>query len=83
MDLRHAIARSFGPPAHTWQDYLPQVVGVLVTAAVILLAMAVVANDVPWTLMLGILAAYLAYFTVLTAWRIHRDKRQPSTGPER
>lgn len=83
MDLRQAIARSFGPPPRTWREYPPQLVGVLITAVVCLGFLALVANDVPWTLLLSIFAAYLVYFTLLTAWRVHRamQREQSRTGP--
>lgn len=56
----------------TWRSYWIQAVLSLVLAAWILGFLAVVANDVPWTLMVVVVVVSLAFQALLVAWRMRK-----------
>lgn len=73
MITKEEVVASLHTPPRTWRAYGVMVVVSLVVASVILAVLAVVANDVPWTLSVVVVAAHLAVGALRVAWRRRKN----------
>ena len=69
------MATGLTVPPRTWGAWLRQFLAGLVLAAVLIAVLALVSNDVPWTLLLAFLGAVLVASIIGTAYRIRRDRK--------
>ena len=64
------MVEGWSTPARTWRAYWVQAGIGLAVAAAILALLAIIANDVPWTLMVGTVLLSLVFSAVQVAFRM-------------